>query len=92
MSDNYEIFIRRPFAGIMVSLLESPKYISELARDINVTYSHVARLLDILVELGLVEIEKDGRKTVVKLTEAGYDVAKDVKSILKLFIIEGGLK
>jgi len=92
MKNSYEIFIRRPFAGIMISLLESPKNILALSKDINVTYSHVHMLLDVLLELGLIEIEKNGRDNIVKLTDVGTSVAKDIKAILKALIIEGGLK
>jgi len=60
------------------------KYGSQLAKEVDCTYSHAVKILQTLEELGLVSFEKKGRIKIIKLTKKGFDVADNIEMIKKL--------
>ena len=67
---------------MMVTLREGPKYATIIAKEVDCTYSHTVKLLDLFKILGLVDFEKKGRIKIVKLTELGEDLARAMDSVL----------
>jgi len=69
-------------AKILISLRSGPKYVTMIAKEVDITYSHAIKLLDIFNELGLVEFEEKGRIKMVKLTTSGEEIARLLDNIL----------
>lgn len=67
---------------MLVSLKSGPKYATIVAKEVDCTYSHTVKLLDLFKVLGLVDFEKKGRIKIVKLTEIGEDLARGMDSVL----------
>jgi DNA-binding MarR family transcriptional regulator len=63
-------------------LRKGPKYATILSKEVDCTYSHTVKLLDLFRDYGLVEFEKKGRIKIVKLTETGEEIAKGAESVL----------
>jgi predicted transcriptional regulator len=59
------------------------KYTSLISKDIDCTYSHTAKILNLLEDHGLIEFEKTGRKKLVKLTSLGEELANAFEIILE---------
>ena len=71
-------------AGIMLSLRsKEKKYPTVLSKENDCTYTHTLKILEELMEYGLVEFEKDGRIKFVKLTELGEDVAHQLEGLIR---------
>jgi DNA-binding MarR family transcriptional regulator len=83
MKDNFDVFFRRKPAMMLVSLKRNSRmrYGSILAKEIDCTYSHAVKILQILEELGLVVFEKKGRIKVIQLTSKGKEVADAIEDI-----------
>jgi len=69
-------FIHVKPTKILISLRSGPKYVTMIAKEVDMTYSHTIKLLDIFNELGLVEFEERGRIKMVKLTDKGEEIAR----------------
>jgi len=59
-----------------------PKYVTQVSKATDCTYSHVIKILDMFRELGLLEFQKIGRMKIVKLTPDGSDVAHDLDGVI----------
>jgi len=83
MENNFDLFFRRKPAMMLVSLKKNTRmrYGSILAKEVDCTYSHAVKILQILEELGLVEFDKKGRIKLVKLTKKGKLVADAIEGI-----------
>jgi DNA-binding MarR family transcriptional regulator len=84
MKEKYEYFIRRPFALIMIALLNSPSYKSQLMRKTKLTYCHIHKIVDMLNDMGLVEIENHRKINIIRLTDEGEKVAKEIKKVVSI--------
>ena len=86
MKDNFDIFFRRKPALMLVALkkLSRAKYGSMLAKEVDCTYSHAVKILQILEKLGLVTFEKQGRIKLIRLTKKGTEIADHIDDIRKL--------
>jgi len=86
MGDNFDLFFRRKPALMLIALkkVSRAKYGSQLAKEVDCTYSHAVKILQNLEELGLVSFEKKGRIKIIKLTKKGTDVAEHIAAIRKL--------
>ncbi len=60
------------------------RYGSLLAKEVDCTYSHAVKILQVLESLGLVVFEKKGRVKLIKLTKKGREVADSIENIKKL--------
>ncbi len=67
---------------ILISLRSGPKYVTIIAKEVDITYSHAIKLLDIFNELGLVEFEEKGRIKMVKLTDSGEEIARSFENLI----------
>lgn len=76
------LFLRTKPVKILTGLRKEPKYATILSKEVDCTYSHTVKLLDLFRDYGLVEFEKKGRIKIVKLTDTGEEIAKGAESIL----------
>ena len=51
-------------------------YVSKLARDTNVTYSHTTRVVNEMKRLGWINVVKDGRVSYIDITIKGIKLAR----------------
>ena len=56
-------------------------YASNLAKQVDCTYSHVVKILQEMSKAGLVTFQKEGRLKILKLTKKGEDIAKLINEI-----------
>ncbi len=77
-----KLFFRLKPVKMLTSLKSGPKYATIIAKETDCTYSHTVKLLDLFQEYGLVDFEKKGRIKIVKLTEFGDEVAKNMDVVL----------
>lgn len=77
-----KLFLRIKPARILTSLRKGPKYATILSKQVDCTYSHTVKLLDLFKKFGLVEFEKKGRIKIIKLTSIGEEIAKGVEGLL----------
>ena len=85
-----KLFLRPKPVRMMVCLKSGPKYATIVAKEVDCTYSHTVKLLDLFNLMGLVDFEKKGRIKIVKLTELGEDIAKAMDVVLtKLAKLKG---
>ena len=86
VQDNLDVFFRKKPALMLVSLKKNTRmrYGSILAKEVDCTYSHAVKILQMLEDLKLVEFEKRGRIKVIKLTKRGREVADAIEDIQRL--------
>lgn len=77
-----KLFLRTKPVKILASLRKGPKYATILSKEVDCTYSHTVKLLDLFRNYGLVEFEKKGRIKIVKLTDTGEEIARGAEGIL----------
>ena len=84
--DHFDLFFRRKPAMMLLALkrVSKAKYGSVLAKEVDCTYSHAVKILQILEEIGLVVFEKKGRIKIIKLTKRGIEIAEHIESIKEL--------
>jgi len=83
MKDNLDIFFRRKPALMLVSLKKNNRmrYGSVLAKEVDCTYSHAVKILQMLEQLKLVVFDRKGRIKLIQLTPKGREVASAIESI-----------
>ena len=86
MKDPFEVFFRKKPALMLIALKKSRKmrYGSVLAKEVDCTYSHAVKILQVLEKLGLVVFEKKGRIKLIKLTKKGQEIADHMDNIKSL--------
>jgi DNA-binding MarR family transcriptional regulator len=86
MTKNFDLFFRKKPSTMLVALKKMPKakYGSQLAKEIDCTYSHAVKILQALEESGLVSFEKKGRIKLIRLTKKGTEVATHIEDIKKI--------
>ena len=86
MKDNFDVFFRRKPALMLVALkkLSKARYGSILAKEVDCTYSHAVKILQMLEKLDLVVFEKKGRMKLIKLTKKGQELADHIEAIKSL--------
>ena len=86
MKDNLDIFFRRKPALMLIALkkISRARYGSLLAKEVDCTYSHAVKILQILEKLDLVVFEKKGRIKLIKLTKKGQEVADNIENIKRV--------
>ena len=77
-----KLFLRPKPVKMLVSLKSGPKYATVIAKEVDCTYSHTVKLLDLFKDLGLVDFEKKGRIKIIKLTELGEDMARGMDTVI----------
>jgi predicted transcriptional regulator len=86
MTENFDLFFRRKPAMMLIALknVTRARYGSQLAKEVDCTYSHAVKILQTLEEYGLVGFEKKGRIKIIQLTKKGNEVATHIEAIKKL--------
>jgi predicted transcriptional regulator len=84
--DNFDVFFRKKPALMLIALKKSnkAKYGSILSKEVDCTYSHAVKILQLLEKMNLVVFEKQGRIKVIKLTKKGEELSGYIESIKKL--------
>jgi len=84
--DSFDVFFRRKPALMLVALkkLTRARYGSILAKEVDCTYSHAVKILQMLEKLELVGFEKKGRIKLIKLTKRGEEVANNIENIKRV--------
>ena len=84
--DIFEVFFRRKPAMMLVALRRQNKnrYGSNLAKEVDCTYSHAVKILQEMESAKLVNFEKQGRIKTINLTENGQKVAEFIDRIKDL--------
>ncbi len=84
MGEKEELFLKLKPARILVELNDpnTDSYTSQIAQEVDCTYSHAVRIIQRLEEEGLVESEKEGRKKILKLTAKGQQIAETLSHLL----------
>ena len=69
---------------VALKKLSKARYGSILAKEVDCTYSHAVKILQMLEKLDLVIFEKKGRMKLIKLTKKGTEVADNIENIKNL--------
>jgi DNA-binding MarR family transcriptional regulator len=77
-----KLFLRSKPVKMLVKLRSHPKYATILSKEVDCTYSHTVKILDVFNNLKLVEFEKRGRIKIVKLTDTGESVARLLEALI----------
>ncbi len=78
------LFIKEKPVRAITLLREKPKYLSQLAKEADVTYPYIAQLARILVAKGLAVIETKGKFRILRLTEEGKRLAALLEEVRKV--------
>jgi len=78
-------FLREKPVMMLVKLrnFNKPRYASLLAKEVDCTYSHTVRILQILEENGLIEFVKKGRIKIIELTKLGEKIAVIMEELVR---------
>jgi len=79
------MFLRDKPSKILLDLnnAKGKIYATILSKDANCTYSHTIKILNLFKKMGLVTFEKKGRIKIVKLTDAGWEIAHNLDAIAR---------
>ena len=82
----FGVFFREKPAMMLVNLknAKSEVYASNLAKQIDCTYSHVVKILQQMEKSGLINFDKQGRLKLLTLTKKGTDVAENIEKVKNL--------
>ncbi len=67
---------------------EKPRYASLLAKEVDCTYSHTVRILQVLEEKKLIDFEKNGRLKLIKLSPKGTEIAELLEKLVRTLNIK----
>ncbi len=80
------LFLHEKPVKMLISLKnERAKYTTQVSKDVDCTYSHTVKVLDMFKRMGLVSFDKKGRIKHVKLTRDGDELALAFEGIMKHF-------
>jgi predicted transcriptional regulator len=78
----FQLFARpKPCRMMTLLLSEGSWHLSKLAKSSDTTYVHVTKLMSQFQKGGLVTIETNGKKRVVRLTDKGMKVANAISEL-----------
>jgi predicted transcriptional regulator len=79
------IFFKEKPLRTLVSLAKKDRvwYASMLCKEIDCTYPHMMKVLQMFETEGLVESEGQGRIKIIRLTDKGEDLARDFETVLR---------
>jgi DNA-binding MarR family transcriptional regulator len=80
-------FLREKPVMMLVKLKNQnkPRYASLLAKEVDCTYSHTVRILQILEENNLIRFVKKGRIKIIELTAVGNRISKLMEQLVREF-------
>ncbi len=80
------LFLHEKPVKMIISLKnERSKYTTQVSKDVDCTYSHTVKVLEMFKNMGLVSFDKRGRIKHVKLTRDGDELALAFEGIMKHF-------
>lgn len=80
------LFLHEKPVKMLISIRnERAKYTTQVSKDVDCTYSHTVKVLDLFKKLGLVSFDKKGRIKHVRLTRDGEELALAFEGIMKHF-------
>jgi DNA-binding PadR family transcriptional regulator len=79
------LFNIQPYKSILFLRSEGTSYASEISSTCDTTYSHSVKIMNRLLDQGLVDAVKKGRKKEYTLTENGKELADHLREIENLF-------
>ncbi|MEM4268294.1 MAG: winged helix DNA-binding protein [Candidatus Woesearchaeota archaeon] len=79
----FNVFFREKPAMMLTQLYNTKGevYASNLAKQVDCTYSHVVKILQQMEKSGLVSFNKTGRLKLLTLTKKGTEVAESIEKI-----------
>jgi DNA-binding MarR family transcriptional regulator len=79
------LFLNTKAVRALVTLSDKKKvwYASMVAKEADVTYAHLIKLLDAFADAGLVTFEKQGRVKIIRLTDKGEELAHEFEAVLR---------
>jgi len=79
------VFFKEKPARALAALAKKDRewYASMLSKEIDCTYPHVINTLALFEEAGLITTKEQGRINIIKLTDAGEDLAHDLEGVLR---------
>lgn len=82
----FGVFFREKPAMMLINLrnAKGEVYASNLAKQIDCTYSHVVKILQQMEKSGLVNFNKQGRLKLLSLTKKGMEVADNIDKVKNL--------
>ena len=83
----WSIMVRERVPEILICILDKGSeeiYTSIIAREINMTLSHIVKLLKYFEATGLINVEAHGRIKVLSLTKTGREIAEHFKKIKEI--------
>ncbi|MBN1159972.1 MAG: hypothetical protein JXA43_01900 [Candidatus Diapherotrites archaeon] len=82
---NYSVLLHAKPAKTLLCLRDGGKtwYASMLTKEVDCTYPHMIKILNDFQDIGIVITEKRGRTKIIKLTDAGEDLARDLEGLMK---------
>ncbi|MFB6159030.1 MAG: winged helix DNA-binding protein [Candidatus Nanohalobium sp.] len=84
MTDTEELFLHTKPAKILIHLNNPSRdnYPSQIAQDVDSTYSHTARTINRLEDHNLAQSHRKGRRKQVELTEQGKKTAETLSTLI----------
>lgn len=80
------LFLHEKPVKMLISLKnDRAKYTTQVSKDVDCTYSHTVKVLEMFKRMGLVSFDKKGRIKHVKLTRDGDELALAFEGIAKHF-------
>jgi len=82
----FGVFFREKPAMMLINVknAKSEVYASNLAKQIDCTYSHVVKILQQMEKAGLINFDKQGRLKLLTLTKKGAEVAENIEKVKNL--------
>jgi DNA-binding MarR family transcriptional regulator len=79
----FKAFFREKPAMMLVNMknAKSAIYASNLAKQVDCTYSHVVKVLQEMERSGLINFEKQGRLKLLTLTKKGSEIADHIDQV-----------
>jgi predicted transcriptional regulator len=79
----FNVFFREKPTMMLIGLYnaKSEVYASNLAKQVDCTYSHVVKILQQMQKAGLITFNKTGRLKLLALTQKGKDIAENIEKI-----------
>ena len=80
-------FLRAKPVMMLIKLrnFDKPRYASLLAKEVDCTYSHTVRILQILEDNKLIQFVKRGRIKIIELTKTGENISKVMEDLIREF-------
>lgn len=80
-------FVREKPVMMLIKLknFNKPRYASLLAKEVDCTYSHTVRILQILEDNELIQFVKRGRIKIIELTKLGEKISTIMEELVRTF-------